>query len=126
MRTLRGIISAGNSNGRAWGVLAATAIENNAADGSVVGIEIDVVNEGTDVFVPGLDKEKVGLKVTAFGTHPSTAAIAISGSSLWHKGLWTTQGNFLAISGSNSDAKSTFLELNDGDLNNGPVMLFRV
>jgi hypothetical protein len=102
----RGIIGAGNTVGRVWGVYGEATVESGA-DGLAYAGELFITNNATtDQSTVGTTTSKYGLHFVAAGSQHSTAAMWIhnSGATKWHRGLYADSTSlvdtFLELSGS--------------------------
>lgn len=98
-----GIIAATNTNGRAFGINAFAEIKTGG-DGNLVGLEVNVKNEGTVVPTTGSGLPKVGQKiVTKSGACTSGLVIGAGDGDGWIKGIEILTG---AIYTSDSAARA--------------------
>lgn len=113
----RGIIGAGNTTGRVWGLYSEAQIPATA-DGNAIN-EIGVRNGGTDVATPDFTvtgKNKIALQLFSVGAVPATIALNLAGAGTFHKGIYVDQA-VLANS-----ANDSFIEVNNG----GATVIYKV
>lgn len=100
----RGIIAAGNTTGRAWGLYAEGTVEATA-DGLVCS-EFAVNNEGGNQASVDTMTSKYNLHLTNLGSKNVTAGIKFSSNgALWYKGIYADSSAFA------TGAADTFIEL---------------
>lgn len=81
-----GLINRNNPSGRAFGLYGVAGLQPGG-DGLLVGIESDVVNEGSDQLVNATPTTKVGLFISGVGPTPITTGIDLE-SAHAHTGIF--------------------------------------
>lgn len=88
----QGWIDAGQTSGRAHGLVGEARHVDNTADGLLFGAELGVFNEGTLVTNPDDTKAKIGAWIVSRGSQRATAMIATgNNSAAWHYAAFLRQ-----------------------------------
>ena len=110
-----GDIAKTQSSGAAWGGIDYAVINSGGTgDGVLIGREVDVFNNGTDVPYPiTAGKIKNGLQVIAAGSTPSSAGLFFGGAAQWNYGVFAVTNTF--------PTGGQFLFLDDGSGTTTPL-----
>lgn len=97
--TSLGYIAAGNLTGRVWGANLLGYVQDTS-DGVATGVEVDIVNYGTDQAAFDTSTTKIGAMVVGMGDQPVTAGLYLTSwaAAPFHYGIYCPQAAIGAAS----------------------------